>query len=1027
VCCRRHRAPQVCFVLVAVSAILFLSVPIAYAVPIAIVNLDDAGEGFNDPTPVTPVGSNVGTTLGEQRLIAVEFAAAIWGSLLDGFGSVEIAASFDPLACNATSAALGMAGPSNASRDFDGALAAQVWFVSALANKLAGTDLDPGGEDASATFNSSLGTTCVFPRTWYYGLDAAPTADEIDLVSVVLHELAHGLGFLSLVDLSTGEKFFGFDDAYSLWLEDHSTALRYPNMPLDSDRIAASTDTGDLHWVGPSVTAASGGLTSGAHPSGHVEMYAPSPSAPGSSVSHFSNALEPNELMEPFFITANHSVGLAVDLLLDIGWGNLLSCGDGVLNSWEECDDGNNLPGDCCSGFCQLESSLSPCEDGNLCTSGDTCDALGLCVPGGPANCDDGSACTDDTCDPGIGCLHQPRPFRCAGDIQFNAYTANDQNDIEVAADAAGTFVAVWTSRGQDGSYTGVFGRRMNDSGMLIDTDFQVNTTTLGRQNLPAVCIQPTGEFIVVWTNNQEGSNSGADVVARRFDGSAAPLGAEFQVNTYTTGNQGIHDGAQIDCSNSAFIITWTDDSGYDGSHAGVFARRFTSAGQPLGTEFQVNTYTTESQGRGRPTVKVDPNGGFVIVWPSGCGQGYSQGGACPQGGPGQDGSYGGVFGQRYDSSGALIGTEFQVNTTTDGSQGNIGLDIDIAAAGKFVVAWQGAGDGSSCGYLPCGGIFAQSFDAAGLRVGSEFIVNSHRQDRQTSPRVETLPDGGFLVVWAGGGGQDGGRVPGFSIPELGIGTRGKKGGSGIFGQRYDSVGTPLGSEFLINSYVDGNQDSPSLAVSPTGSFLIAWTAGITTRTARDCNPSPDGCNSGVFAKTLSLTAAACTPEPRQECAPATKSKVKLLNSRPDKRALSWAWDGSAVLGDFTPAGGMNGYALCMYDSTDGVPSLVFNATVPPYPVCGNTSCWTIKRHRRIRYKDKMVSHDGVQQIQVRKKPSGIVKTTIKGKGLNLALPDLASLRVPITVQLSVNNGTCWQADFASANKRSGRFSARLD
>ena len=88
----------------------------------------------------------------------------------------------------------------------------------------------------------------------------------------------------------------------------------------NAERVTASTDTGDLHWVGPSVVAVSRGLDRRPDSNGHVEMYAPNPRQPGSSVSHFSTGLSPDELMEPSYTVPLHDVGLAKELLADIGW-----------------------------------------------------------------------------------------------------------------------------------------------------------------------------------------------------------------------------------------------------------------------------------------------------------------------------------------------------------------------------------------------------------------------------------------------------------------------------------------------------------------------------------------------------------------------------------------------------------------------------------------------------------------------------------------------------------------------------------
>ena len=91
-------------------------------------------------------------------------------------------------------------------------------------------------------------------------------------------------------------------------------------MATNAARVTAATNTGNLHWVGPNGIEAGADLTAGRHPSGHVEMYAPDPIEPASSASHFSTTLKPDELMEPFYTKAIHDVGLALELMQDIGW-----------------------------------------------------------------------------------------------------------------------------------------------------------------------------------------------------------------------------------------------------------------------------------------------------------------------------------------------------------------------------------------------------------------------------------------------------------------------------------------------------------------------------------------------------------------------------------------------------------------------------------------------------------------------------------------------------------------------------------
>jgi hypothetical protein len=306
-----------------VVALLFAFVAMvgsASAANVVIIVNDGAGEGFNDPTAVAPVGGNWGTTLGQQRLIAFTYAANIWGACLQSVVTIEVLAQMDPQFCNAGSAVLGSAGTTFVHRDFAGAPLASTWYNQALANALAGVDLNPGTPEINATFNSNLNgnPACLGGIGWYYGLDGNPGVN-IDFVSVVLHEIGHGIGFQTFVS-QTGAKLVGFNDQYMIFLENHGAVpADYPSMS-DAQRAAANIADPNLHWIGPIVTAAGNALLTGGISNGHVRMHGPNPYQSGSSVSHWSTALTPNELMEPSYTGANHDPSLAWELMEEIGW-----------------------------------------------------------------------------------------------------------------------------------------------------------------------------------------------------------------------------------------------------------------------------------------------------------------------------------------------------------------------------------------------------------------------------------------------------------------------------------------------------------------------------------------------------------------------------------------------------------------------------------------------------------------------------------------------------------------------------------
>ncbi|MFQ5668062.1 MAG: hypothetical protein ACE5I7_16735 [Candidatus Binatia bacterium] len=240
----------------------------------------------------------------------------VTGALLVGYPAVGVAQPN-------VGAVLGGAGPNNCVRDFPNAPVANTWFAQATANSIAGVDVSGGSSsDIGAGFNSRIDKGCLPGISgWYYGFDGNPPPDQLDLLPTLLHELAHGLGFLTVVDLSTGAKFMGFDDTFMLNLEDNTTGKLYPAM-TDAERVAASINTGNLLFVGANVRAASSVLSAG-KVGDAVLMFAPNPQQPGSSVSHFDTSLTPDELMEPFD-TPTHMQKLTEALFEDIGWTLLL-------------------------------------------------------------------------------------------------------------------------------------------------------------------------------------------------------------------------------------------------------------------------------------------------------------------------------------------------------------------------------------------------------------------------------------------------------------------------------------------------------------------------------------------------------------------------------------------------------------------------------------------------------------------------------------------------------------------------------
>lgn len=286
-------------------------------------------------------------------------------------------------------------------------------------------------------------------------------------------------------------------------------------------------------------------------------------------------------------------------------------------------------------------------------------------------------------------------------EFQANAFTSGRQSRASVASDAAGNFIVVWSSAGQDGSGDGIFGRRFDAGGVAAGVDVLINTSTAGNQDRPAVAADPAGNIVVVWESDDA---SGSGIFGQVFGPGGDKLSQEFGANTTTGGNQS-RPAVASDAAGH-FVVVWEGD---DGGGSGIFGQVFDAGGGRLGAEFRVNTTTAGAQER--PAVAADPAGNFVVVW-----QGAGQG----------------IVGQRYDASGTAMGSELRVDTTT-GDQRDPGVAADAAG---FQVVWSSPGRG----------VFGRRYDPGGTAQGDEFQIGGAGDTPRVAPGAGT-----FIVVWQSG------------------------------------------------------------------------------------------------------------------------------------------------------------------------------------------------------------------------------------------------------------------------------------
>ncbi len=227
---------------------------------------------------------------------------------------------------------------------------------------------------------------------------------------------------------------------------------------------------------------------------------------------------------------------------------------------------------------------------------------------------------------------------------------------------------------------------------------------------------------------------------------------------------------------------------------------------QFLGGEIPVNSYTASAQWWS--AVAPAGSGGFVVVW---MGEGT------------EDAN--GIYGQRFDASGTPEGSEFPINTYTTLLQEIPAVAGD--ASGAFVVAWTSyLQEGPALG----SGVYAQRFDASGAPQGGEFHVNSYTTADQKGVSLAAEPGGEFAAVWWSVG-QDGSA-------------------EGVYTQRYDAGGVPIGGEEPVNLTTSGQQWRPSIAADASGNFVVAWSSD-----------GQDGDGHGVFARQVDTLGVPYGPE----------------------------------------------------------------------------------------------------------------------------------------------------------------------
>ena len=364
-------------------------------------------------------------------------------------------------------------------------------------------------------------------------------------------------------------------------------------------------------------------------------------------------------------------------------------------------------------------------------------------------------------------------------DFQVNSTTANGQQSPRVAGAPGLGFVVTWISVEDGGFDQDIFARRFDWNGRPVGDDFMVNDFTTGNQGDPDIAMGADGSFLVVWSSTaEEPATDGSSIQAQRFDASATPMGGQFLVNGYTTGNQ--NRPAVARAPSGDFVVAWSSigSPADDNVASSVQAQRLAGDGAFIGSQFQVNTYTTGNQQQ--PALAIDGSGDFVIAWRSVTVAFEDT-----------------IQAHRFSSDGAALGAEIQVSEQP-GLLNTLSLAVD--EAGAFIVAWDEFDPDT---FQPS--LSFRRFDASGTPLGEESSVSSDSDSGHSLSSVLYGVEDDLIIAWT--------AEPEDGVDETRV-------------RRFTTSGEPIGAEFVASSFTSEYQYFPELATDGEGSFVVVWESG---------------------------------------------------------------------------------------------------------------------------------------------------------------------------------------------------------
>ncbi len=437
-----------------------------------------------------------------------------------------------------------------------------------------------------------------------------------------------------------------------------------------------------------------------------------------------------------------------------------------------------------------------------------------------------------------------------------------------VAADSDGDFVVVWVSENQDGDDAGVYMRMFDSEGNPLTGETLVNTYTAGDQLECAVAMDADGDFVVVWASEaQDDLDDSWGIYGQRFDSMGRTVGEEFQINSNTPNDQ-VAPSVAMDREGN-FVVVWASQGQSYSYFNDIRAQVYDTDGERVGSEIRINsqnipgTGTTPSSNELHPSVDVSEVGTFVVSWTAATEQ--KNGVTTDSAVIARLFTYGGTPITIPEYEGHEEGNlEFKVNVGDDEFIADYehiedtrleatrirarNAQATMSPTGEFIVAWEAFQDNDWIDQpqdvVNSYGIYYRQYNVDGTPKVEEKDFNANQvvtalheppqyysmlqsalyYGDQISPSIAVDADGDFYIAWAGNGSST--RNP--LHPES-LAAAYNHDDSGVFVRAFratesgDETNPAVSPQARINTTYIGDQASPTVAVTPSGDYIVVW------------------------------------------------------------------------------------------------------------------------------------------------------------------------------------------------------------